>query len=519
MKTHSLLAAAAALTLGAAAGAATAPSTIRISVTSDIRSSQPGVNRDSNSDAVMMQVVEGLVAYGEDATVRPLLARSVDISPDGKTYTFKLREGVKFQNGEPFSSADVLWTWQHDMDPKTGWRCRTAFDGRDGMKVTGVDAPDPHTVVFHLSQPNGLFLTSLARVDCGGTGILQKASVKPDGTWDKPIGTGPFAFAEWKRGQYVRLTRYAGYANPPGKPDGYTGSKRPLVDEVRFMVVPDASTAKAALQRGDIDIIQDLPDSDATVLEKVPGIKVAHAPVLSMSGLLMQTRDPLLSNVKLRQAIAHAIDGKQLVEAVSYGLAQPNNSIVPKASSYYGPVEQKGWAYDPALSRKLLQQAGYKGQALTLLATKRFPQTYQSAVLMQAMLQAAGINTRLEVMEWAAMLDRYNTGKYQLMSFPYSARMDPALSFDSITGNKDKQPRKVWDNPQAIKLIKEADLDVDHAQRQKIFDQLHQMFIADAPMVPLYNPVDIVAYRSDIKGYRPWAVKSARLWEVEKTAK
>lgn len=517
MKPCTLLATAV-LALGGAAHAAPAPNAIRIAVTSDIRSSDPGVNRDSNTDAVMMHVVEGLVAYGEDATVRPLLAKSVDISPDGKTYTFRLRDGVKFQNGAPFSSADVLWTWQRDMDPKTGWRCRSSFDGRDGAKVTGVDAPDPKTVVFHLAQPNGLFLTSLARVDCGGTGILQKASLKPDGSWDKPIGTGPFVFTEWKRGQYVRLTRFAGYANPPGKSDGYTGSKRPLVDEVRFVIVPDASTAKAALQRGDIDIIQDLPDSDAAVLEKVPGIKVAHAPVLSMSGLLMQTRDPLLSNVKLRQAIAHAIDDKQLVEAVTYGLAQPNNSMVPKASPYYGKVEQQGWAYVPALSRKLLQQAGYKGQTLTLMATKRFPQTYQSAVLIQAMLQSAGINTRLEVMEWAAMLDRYNTGKYQLMSFPYSARMDAALSFEMVTGDKDKQPRKVWENPQAIKLVAQAELDTDHAQRQQIFDRLHDMFIADAPLVPLYNPVDIVAYRSDIKGYRPWAVKAPRLWEVQKTA-
>ncbi|MPT40185.1 MAG: ABC transporter substrate-binding protein, partial [Achromobacter sp.] len=114
MKNH-CLSAAVALALAALAGTAAAQSTppLRISLTADIRSTEPGVNRDSNSDAVVLHIVEGLVAYGEDAEVRPLLAKSVDISPDGKTYTFTLRDGVKFHNGAPLTSADVLWSWQH----------------------------------------------------------------------------------------------------------------------------------------------------------------------------------------------------------------------------------------------------------------------------------------------------------------------------------------------------------------------------------------------------------------------
>ena len=183
------------------------------------------------------------------------------------------------------------------------------------------------------------------------------------------------------------------------------------------MIVPDDSTA-AALQRGDIDIIEDLSNSDVPVLRQDPNVRVAYAPVMSMTALLMQTRDPLLADPRLRQALAHAIDYAQLAAAVTEGLAQPNNSIVPLVSSYHGAAQRQGWQYDPALAARLAREAGYKGQELTILTTKRYPQSYNSAVIVQAMLQAAGFNARLSVLEWAAQLDRYNAGNYQLMTFP-----------------------------------------------------------------------------------------------------
>ncbi|MDF8362637.1 ABC transporter substrate-binding protein [Achromobacter anxifer] len=515
-----ILDAAVALALGAMAGAAWAQSAppLRISLTADIRSTEPGVNRDSNSDAVVLHIVEGLVAYGEDAEVRPLLAKSVDISPDGKTYTFKLRDGIKFHNGKPMSSADVLWTWQHYTAANSGWRCASEFDGRGAVKVTGVEAPDTQTVVYHIDKPSSLFLATLARADCGGTGILSKDSVRADGSWDKPIGTGPFELAEWKRGEYVRLTKFAGYSNLDGKRDGYTGSKRPLVDEVRFLIVPDDSTAKAALQRGNIDIIEDVSNSDVPVLQATPNVKVAHAPVMSMTALLMQTKDPVLANPKMRQALAHAIDYQQLAAAVTEGLAQPNNSIVPLVSPYHDAAQKQGWNYDPALAQKLLGEAGYKGQGLTILTTKRYPQSYNSAVIIQAMLQAVGVKAQLSVVEWATQLDRYNAGTYQMMTFPYSARLDAALNYEMVTGDKAKQPRKVWDNPAALKLIETASADTAPAKRQASFDQLHKLFLADVPSIPLYNGLDIGAYRGDIRGYQPWAVKKPRAWEVERVA-
>jgi len=502
-----------ALVMGSSVYAATP---LRIALTADIRSTQPGVNRDANSDTVAQHIVEGLVAFGEQGDVKPLLAESVQVSDDGKTYTFTLRKGVKFHNGATLTSADVLWTWDHYMDPKTGWRCRTEFDGRDGVKVEDVQAPDASTVVFKLERPNGLFLNGLSRVDCGGTGILHRDSVRGDGSWDHPIGTGPFVLKEWRRGEYISLEKFQDYSNRADPSDGLTGSKRPLVDEVRFVIIPDESTIKLALQRKDIDIIADLSNTDVPEMQKMPGITVAHADALGMTGVLFQTRDAVLSNVKLREAIAHAIDYVQLADAVSEKLSPWNNSIVPLASSYYDDVQKKGWVYDPALSQKLLQESGYQGQPISLIASRRYAQSYNAAVLVQAMLQSVGINARLDVMEWGALQDRYVTGKYQMLVQPYSPRMDPAQSYESVTGDKATQPRKVWDNPEAIKLIEQAAQDTSREKRKAIFDQLHGMFLKDIPVIPLYNGADVAAYRDGIEGYKPSALRKPRAWEVSK---
>ncbi|AOB32806.1 peptide ABC transporter substrate-binding protein [Bordetella sp. H567] len=489
---------------------------LRIAMTADIRSTEPGVNRDANSDMVVMHIVEGLVAFGEHAEIKPLLAKSYEVGDGGKTYTFTLRDGVTFQNGAPLTAQDVVWSWNYFMNPKTAWRCHGDFDGSAGPKVTSVETPDARTVVYRLDKPYGLFLASLARPDCAGGGVVHRDSLNPDGTWNKPIGTGPFMLQEWKRGQYISLAKNPRYANQDGKLDGFTGSKRPLVDEVRFMIVPDDATAKAALQRGDIDIIQDLSYTDVKPMQTVKGVKVTSSPVMSLTALLMQTRDPVLSNVKLRQAIVHAIDNAQLVAAVGDGLMQPSTSMVPLISPYYDTMQHETWKYDPALAQKLVRESGYKGQEIVMLATKRYPETYTSGVIIQAMLQAVGINTRLEVMEWATQMDHYSSGKYQMMTFPYSARLDPSLNYEMMAGNKDKQPRKVWDDPKALALIESSSALTDTAQRQAQFDELHKLFLADAPMMPLFNGLDVGAFRDTVRGYTPWALKRARAWEVSR---
>jgi peptide/nickel transport system substrate-binding protein len=503
---------AAALGAAFAAAAPAAAQTVTVALNADIRSTNPGVNRDDNTDAVVLHMVEGLVAYRENGSVAPLLAESVQLSPDGKSYTFRLRQGVTFHNGEKLTAQDVLWSWNRYMDPKTDWRCRVEFDGSNGLKVEEVRAPDESTVTMTLNRPSALFLDSLARTDCAMTAILHKDSVKSDGSWDKPIGTGPFKFGQWRRAEYVTLTRFEDYRSPPGdKMDGLVGAKRPAIAEVKFLVVPDASTVKAALTSGAVDVAQVL-DSDVPELKKSKAVEVALYPSATKHTFLFQTRDPLLKNVKLRQAIAAAIDFPQLVEAVSNGHGKPNNSAVAMTSAYYGEAQRKGYAYDPARAQALLKEAGYKGEPIKVIANKRVHvPSFPAAVIAQAMMQAVGINAEIEVLEWATQLDRYNKGNYQMMSFSYSARLDPALSYEQFSGPKATQSRKVWDDPEAQALIEKASTISDEKERQKIFDELHRRQMEATPLIVFSNGQEAWAHTRRVQGADPWEGKP-RVW-------
>ena len=483
----------------------------------DMRSSNPGVNRDDNTDAVMMHLVEGLVGYDEGGSVGPLLAEKVELSPDGRSYTFILRKGVKFHNGAELTSADVLWSWNRYMDPKTAWRCTGDFNGSSGLKVVSATAPDAGTFVMELSAPNTLFLDTLARTDCGMTAIVHKDSVRADGSWDKPIGTGPFMLGEWKRSQSIQLLAFPGYASPKGdKRDGLLGSKRPLVREARFMVIPDAATVKAGLMAGSLDLAS-VSESDVADLKASPRLTIEIGTTPARHSLIMQTRDPVLKNVKLRQAIAASIDFPELVANVTNDLGKPNSSPIYLTSKYFGEAEKRGFKYDPALAKRLLQEAGYKGEKITIIANKRSTvPSFGTAVIAQQMMQAAGINAEIEVLEWATQLDRYNKGNYQIQAFTYSSRFDPALGFEQIAGPKDKQPRKVWEDPEALALIDRSMIVADVAERQKIFDELHKRFIEQVPSIFTHNDIDIIAHSKRISGVTPWMSK-LRLWEVSVT--
>lgn len=503
-----------ALLAGFASYGAHAAQPVVVAQPADIRSTNPGVNRDNSTDGVVLSIVEGLVGYRENGTVAPLLAESVSVSDDKLTYTFKLREGVKFHNGATLTSADVLWSWTRYMDPKTDWRCTSEYDGRNGLKVEAVSAPDARTFVMKINRPSAIFMDSLARTDCAMTGIIHKDSVKADGSWDKPIGTGPFKLAEWKRGEYVMLDAFKDYKSAPGdKPDGYVGAKQPKVDQIKFLVVPDPSTVKAGLMSGAIDAAQ-VTNTDVVELKASKNVQV-QVPVDAVKhSLLFQTNDPVLKNEKLRQAIAASLDIPQIVAAASDGLGHVNNSAVHAGSAFYSNVQKQAYQYDPAKAQQLLKEAGYKNEKIVIYANKRaHVPSYAVAVLAQAMMQAVGINAQIEVLEWATQLDRYNRGNYQMSSFSYSSRLDPALSYEQFAGDKKEQPRKVWDDPAAQKLIDESFVESDPAKRQALFDQLHTLMLKQTPLLVLFNGADSWGVNSRIKGFSVWEGKP-RVWET-----
>ena len=488
---------------------------IVVALSSDLRSNDPGVNRDGNTDAIMMHILEGLVGYTEDGAVEPLLAKSVTMSDDGLTYTFSLRDDVTFHNGDKMTADDVVWSMNRYMDADSKWRCLPDFDGSRAVKLAGIEKVDDATVTMTIAEPSAVFLGLMARPECGFTGIISPKSVGEDGSFAAPIGTGPFKWDEWKKGEYVHLVKNDAYVSPPndGAPNGTVGAKDPLADGVKFMVVPDASTVKAGIQSGALDLAEVSPDL-MPEFEDRDDSKLIVAVNNGKNLFYMQTRDPVLSNPGVRRAMAMALDLPQLVAAASNGTGTPNCSMIATNSIYYSETQQECLPYDIEAAKKELKDAGYNGEPISIIANRRgnVP-SYPAAIIAQAMMQQAGLNVQIEVLDYATQVERRRSGNYQVISQSVSPRLDPALMMSFYVGDKDENTSLMWENPKAIELLDAAYRETDQAKRQQIFDDFHTLMLEDMPGLFMYDMVDIWAATASLEGAPVWQ-GNPRVWQV-----
>jgi len=490
--------------------------TLTVRFNADIRATD-GVHRDANTDTILHHVFETLVGYRDDLTVGPVLAKSWQVSDDGRSYSFTLREGATFHNGDPVTSADVKWNWDRRMNPANEWFCIPFFDGSQGLKVDAIETPDNRTVVFRINEPNALFLAQLANIQCNGW-VASPKNVGTDGKWiaDSAIGSGPFSLKEWVKGQYVALARYDGYKALKEPASGYAGDRTAYVDEARFLIIPDTAAAETAFFAGEVDV---LPGLEASRMEeaKTRGMTVLSTPGLSWTPILIQTKDPMMSNVKMRQAIAHAVDLNQIAATRTNGLAKGNPSGVAQASAFFDEDFLKWPEYDPVKAKALLDEIGYKGEPIKIQTNTRYQGMYENSILVQAMLAAAGFNAELEVLDWAAQLDNYLAGKFQIQSFGYSARLDPSLLYGIMIGKKEGDPTAQWDNDAAYELYLKSTKTSDFEERKALFKQLHALMAQDVPILGLYYEPVTEAVLPKVKGYTVWPADKQRAWGVWKT--
>jgi peptide/nickel transport system substrate-binding protein len=493
--------------------------TIRVAINSDILSTNPGVLRDGNTDTVLYHIGEALVAYRDDLTVAPLLAESIALSDDRRSYTFTLRSGLTFHNGAPVTAREVKWTWERLLDPETGFRCREFYNGQgaNGLKIQSVDILDDLRVRFTLNKPSALFLDRMANLQCQ-TPILHPASVGPDGEWRQPVGTGPYKLGEWKKGQSVTLDRFDGYVSQTGPRNGLTGEKIAYADHIVFVVTPDRIAAKSSVYAGNIDLLFAMPLSAYNEVQRRRehrgDIRIYEHDTLDWTVLLLQTRAPLLSDVRMRRAIAHAVSGEMVATFSTFGLGNANPSATQTLSRFHKPLHDQWYDFDPEKARALAREAGYDGQVLTIQTNRKFTYMFNNVVAIQAMLNAAGFNAKIEVYDWATQLTNFFAGDFQLSSFGYSARSHPALLYGNFTGSKDLRQSYQWDDPKALDLIRTLETAFTDDQMQQALDQLHLEMKRQVPMIGIYNDHVVDISRAVIHGYEPWAFGRPRMWGV-----
>ncbi len=489
---------------------------LRIGLESDIRSTNPGVNRDSNTDTVLHHIVESLVAYREDLSIAPLLAKEIIVSDDGLSITFRLRDDVLFHNGKPLTAEIVKWNWMRFLDPKTKWRCKSWYDGTHalGVRITEIDVVDEKTIAFSLERPSVSFLHMMANVQCI-TSIVHPDSVTHNGEWIKPIGTGPYELLTWKHGEYIELLKFHSYRSSAGPSDGFVGSKMAHAEKLRFLIIPEASVAKSALLAGDIDILPKLPVMLYSELEKNAAFNLHIQQLLNWVVLLIQTDDPVFKDVRLRQALVYAVDRDKLTKYSTYGFGLSNGSAIPDVNPYYSKQQTLNQLnYNPERARELLKEAQYAGQPITIQTNKKHQHIFDNAIIIHAMLRRVGFNVHLEVLDWASQLNNYFSGDFQLSSFDYTARTEPYLNYFTFTGPKELAPTYQWSDSEAIDLLRRSEQESDPKDRKKIFDQLDKKMQLDVPIMGLYNEQALSVSSAKVVGYTTWIVGKPRFWGV-----
>ena len=460
------------------------------------------VNTSAYLATMSSKIMEGLLQYDAELNPQPALATSWEVSPDGKQYVFKLRQGVKWHDGEPFTAADVQFSMMKIWKELHG-RGRATYD-----KVTAVDTPDDHTVVVTLSEPSPVILNALSSYESQVVPkhIFDGVEIAGNPVLNAPIGTGPFKFAEWRRGQYIRLVRNPDYWDAP----------KPYLDEVVLQVIPDGGARAASLESGEtlMGVINPVALADISRIEKAPGLRVTTegykllAPMFLME--LNLDKEPF-SKVEVRQAIAHAIDKNFIVKNIYFGLGNPAVGPIAATSKQYSSDVPR-YAYDVQAAGALLDKAGYPtnkdGKRFSMtLDTLRDPETLRTAEYIRQALRRVGIEVELRNSDLGTFI-RNVYAEYAFdatLNFSYSLS-DPTLGVDRfyLSSNISKGTPFVNTSVRIDRideLLRQARTENDPTQRTELFHEFQKLVADQLPILNLFEMHFVTVLNDRVQGY------------------
>ncbi|MDF1804039.1 ABC transporter substrate-binding protein [Thalassovita sp.] len=380
-----------AMALAASVGMAQAKSDIVVAMQLEPPHLDPTSAAAGAIDSVLYSnVFEGLTRFGSDGSVNPGLAKSWEISEDGLTYTFHLQVGVTFHDGSAMDAEDVKFSLDRARAEDSANAQKALFSG-----VSSVDVVDPMTVKVTLGAPNGSFLFNMA---WGDAVIVAPESIETIKTM--PVGTGAFKFADWVQGDKIDLAKNADYWGAPAK-----------LDKVTFKFISDPTAAFAAVMAEDVNAFVGFPaPENLPQFEADPRFQVLVGSTEGETILSTNNKMPPFDNVKVREALAHAIDRQAIIDGAMFGYGTPiGTHFAPHNPDYVDLTGDS--AYDPALSKKLLAEAGFPDGFKTTL--KLPPPSYarRGGEIIAAQLRAVGIETEISNLEWAQWLEQVFRGK------------------------------------------------------------------------------------------------------------
>ena len=463
----------------------------------------PPLANDAASFGIISLVYNGLVKYDGNLNLVGDLAESWQVSPDGLTITFKLRRGVKWHDGAPFSARDVLFTYQTMIDPKTP----TAYSG-DYLQVKKAEVLDDHTFRVTYGHPFAPALGSwgLAIIP---RHLLAGQDITRSPLGRHPVGTGPFKFQEWRAGQKIALAY---------NPDYFDG--RPYLNGYIYLVKADLATLFLELKSGNID------RSNLTPLQykrqtNYPRFnrmfnKYRYIP-FSYIYLGYNIQDPRFADRRVRQALTCAINKKEIIEGVLLGLGEEATGPYKPGTWYYNPNVPK-FPYDPDRAKALLAEAGWRPDAegilekdgkpfeFTILTNQGNDLRVMTAEIIQRRLREVGIRVKIRTVEWAAFLKEFiDKGRYEAVILGWNTGLDPD-QYDIWHSSKTK-PGELnfihYQNPEVDAMLEAGRHTFDREKRRQAYFRFQEILAEDQPYTFLFVPDALPAIHKRFRGIKP----------------
>lgn len=443
---------------------------------------------------VAAQIFEGLFARDSKYAAKPMLVDKHTVSPDGKTYTFTLRKGIKFHNGKDMTATDVIASLKR-WGNLTG-RGKTIFG-----RLDKIDAPDPQTVTMAFKEPTGVLLDFLALTEA----FIMPAEVadaagKNKLAEDKFIGTGPFTFAEHKVDQYIRLARYDGYVARDDPADGAAGKKVAYVDELRIIPVPDESVRVNGLVTGEYHFAETVPPDQYDNIKNNPDLVPLIVKPYYWYCPHFNKKQGLFTDVRLRKAVALAFSQG---EAMVAGFGRQDfirlDPSVSAPETVWHSDAGKNIYNKPNVdqAKALLKEAGYNGQTIRWLATKEYTYNFNMADFIKQKMEAVGMKVELVVSDWATLVqNRAKPDVYEIFLTGHSGYSHPATQ-----PFNDKDWPGFWDNAEKDKLVSAMVAEPDPTKQKQIIDQYETLIYQEMPFVKCGDNFLLRAARKEVKGY------------------
>jgi peptide/nickel transport system substrate-binding protein len=460
--------------------------TLRVRLGSDISVLDPSQVFQIENQTVCGHVFNGLVKYDQATNkIIPDLAASQSVSADGTVYTFKLRTGISFhKNYGPLTAEDVKFTFDRVLDPKGGSKYTAQLAG-----LVKVEVPAPDTIVLTLNKPSSGFMHKLTAFNQGW--IVSKKAIEELGEKAKlnPIGTGPFVFEKWTAGSEVRLVANKAY---------FEGA--PKFDELQLRIIRDETASAIALEKGEIDIFFALQQPEMIErLSKVAGIKVLARDANHTINLVLNTTVKPLDDVRVRRAMAHALDRKGLIDGFFKGTKSMGHSVLTSSFAEFTDDVPK-YNYSPDKAKALLKEAGVPEFKFDLVSVAFSP--YDKIVVPMAEdLKAVGIDTTIKVLERGAYTQARNSGNIPSCITGVVGPPDPDSPLVSLYAKKSFPPGLNTARYEGVDdLLAKAAAAKNDAERAAAYKAVVQKAMADVPVIPLYADKLFMAHSDKVEG-------------------